>query len=182
MDKLGPTLIIIAIVIVVFAAMWWGWHRRSRRDSGLHADRTMPAALGAEHTSFDAFYVATTAHERPLNRLAVTGLGFRARATVGVFDAGIVLNLSGEQPVFIAASRIDSVDRATATIDRVVEHGGLVRLAWRIAGEPDDGPVTVDSYLRPIAPEAATAFIQAVGAIVSEGTPTAQDQRKRGAA
>jgi hypothetical protein len=189
-DKFGPTLIIAAITLLVFAAMWWGWRRRSRRDIGLRAEHELPETLGVERLRFDAFYVATTVHERPLERLAVPGLGFRARAHLAVHDAGIVLEIPGEPAVFVAAERIESADRATTTIDRVVEPGGLIRVAWRIAASPAargeaaqaaEPGTTVDSYLRPIAPEAAVSFLQAITAI-APAAKVSQTQRKRGAA
>ncbi|HWU47431.1 MAG TPA: hypothetical protein VN133_11800 [Humibacter sp.] len=184
MDKFGPTLIIAAITLLVFAAMWWGWRRRSRRDLGLRVEHDIPGSLGVERLRFDAFYVATTVHERPLERLAIPGLGFRARAHLTVHDTGIVLELAGEPPVFVAAARIESADRATTTIDRVVEPGGLIRLAWRIAASPaaqGEPGTTVDSYLRPIAPEAAASFLQAITTI-APAAKVSQTQRKRGAA
>jgi hypothetical protein len=45
--------------------------------------------------------------------------------------------------VFLASSRLVAVDRATVTIDRVVEPGGLIRIAWTA-----DEDTVVDSYLR----------------------------------
>lgn len=185
MDKLWPTLIIVAVTVVVFAAMWWGWRRRSRRDAPLRATRTVPARPGAERVVFDAFYVATTQHDRPLERVAIDGLGFRARAHVTVHDTGVTLTIPGQPPVFIAADTVSSLDRATATIDRVVEPGGLLRLAWRVP-VPGDGATVVDTYLRPIQPEAAASFIEAVRAIaphtVIDPTASSAKQRKRGAA
>ena len=214
MDRFGPTLVVAAITLLVLVGMWWGWRRRTRRDARLTAGHTAPQDLGDERVSFDAFYVATTAHDRPLERLAVAGLGFRARARVCVHDAGVTLSIPGERPVFIAARAIDAANRATVTIDRVVEPGGLVRLAWRIpvvasASTPTRVPSTpssapaapannapqaadprgtenegtlVDSYLRPIAPEAATAFLDTVAAIAPDAAVSTQTPRKRGAA
>jgi hypothetical protein len=52
------------------------------------------------------------------------------------------------------------------TIDRVVEPGGLLRLAWRIdaGGSVGAGPV-VDSYFRVIAPEDRTRLLDAIRSI-----------------
>jgi len=190
MDRFGPTLIVAIITLLVLVAMWWGWRRRSRRDAPLRVNHTVPGSLGDERLAFDAFYVATTTHDRPLERLAVAGLGFRARARLSVHDAGLTLAIPGELPVFIPASEILSADRATATIDRVVERGGLVRLAWALPASAGPTPTghagttgtPVDTYLRPIAPEAATAFLESVAAIAPAAAVTVHPQRKRGAA
>ncbi|HWU59594.1 MAG TPA: hypothetical protein VN045_12805 [Microbacteriaceae bacterium] len=169
MDKLWPTLIIVAIVIVVFGAMWWGWRRRSRRDSALQPTQEIPRELGTIHLETDLFYVATTEHGQPLERLAIRGLSFRGRAHVTVADAGIAIGVSGEPDVFIPADVIDSVATATVTIDRVVEPDGLVRLSWHIntAAGPGSGPV-VDSYLRAIEPDDRATLLAAVN-IISQG-------------
>jgi len=60
-----------------------------------------------------------------------------------VTDRGAALCLDGAPTVFLSKDRITHVDRATVTIDRVVEPGGLVRIAWNV-----DADTIVDSYLR----------------------------------
>jgi len=171
MDKLGPTLIIIAVVIVVFGAMWWGWRRRARRDAALQPTQAIPSELGAVHAELDVQYVATTEHAKPLERLAIRGLSFRGTAHLTLADAGIVLGVTGEHDVFIPASTIQSVDTTNVTIDRVVETGGLVRIAWRIntAMGTGSGPV-VDSYLRTIEPSDRTTLLDGVHAIAPHTT------------
>lgn len=171
MDKLGPTLIIVAVVIVVFGAMWWGWRRRARRDAALQPTQAVPSDLGAIRADFDAFYVATTEHAKPLERLAIRGLGFRGRARLTVAEAGIIVAVTGEKDVFIPAAVVDSVGTANVTIDRVVETGGLVRLAWHIntAAGTGAGPV-VDSYLRVVDPDDRARLLTAVRGIAPEAT------------
>jgi len=165
-DKLWPTLIIVAVVIVVFGAMWWGWRRRARRDAALRPTQTIPRQLGTVHLDTDLFYVATTEHAQPLERLAIRGLSFRGRAHVTVADSGIAIGVSGEPDVFIPADVIDSVATANVTIDRVVEPDGLVRLSWHIntAAGAGSGPL-VDSYLRTIDPDDRAKLLAAVNVI-----------------
>ena len=53
--------------------------------------------------------------------------------------------------MFLEASRIVGADRATWTIDRVVERDGLVRISWRVGpgSAPEAEPGTIaDSYVR----------------------------------
>lgn len=133
------TLAFLALLLVL---MFLGWRARQRRQSAIAAPAAVPAALGMVHGRFDGFYVATTVAGEPLNRIAVRGLGYRARAAVTVADAGIVLALRGESEVFIAVPALRDVTRATWTIDRVVEEGGLVLIAWRLGETP------VDTYFR----------------------------------
>jgi hypothetical protein len=88
-------------------------------------------------------YVSTTRHEQPLERVTVSPLEYRARGELAVTDRGVALCLDGAPTVFLASSRLVAVDRATVTIDRVVEPGGLIRIAWNA-----DDETIVDSYLR----------------------------------
>jgi hypothetical protein len=127
------------VLIIVLAVI--GWTTRRRRQRGIPAPEPMPADIGTIRGEFDGFYVSTTPDGQPLNRIAVRGLGFRARATIAVADGGVVLALPGNN-VFVPRERIREVTRANYTIDRVVEPGGLVLLAWEL------GDTKLDSYLR----------------------------------
>lgn len=134
--------ITIALAVVVLLAMLFSWRRRLRRDSVYTAPLGVPEH--AEVTSrHEVLYVSTTRHDRPLERLAIAPLAYRARGELAVTDRGIALCLDGSPTVFLSKDKLDGVDRATVTIDRVVEPGGLVRIAWRA-----DADTIVDSYLR----------------------------------
>ncbi|MFJ4225122.1 hypothetical protein [Microbacterium sp. NPDC089695] len=134
--------IMIALAVVVVLSMALAWRRRLRRDAGLAAPLGVP-----EHAEVidrhEVLYVSTTRHDQPLERLTMSPLAYRARGEVAVTDRGLALCLDGAPTVFLASSRLVGVDRATVTIDRVVESGGLVRVAWNAS---DD--TVVDSYLR----------------------------------
>ncbi|MDQ0645483.1 PH-like domain-containing protein [Microbacterium murale] len=134
--------ITILVAILILLSMYLAWRRRLRRD-GVHV-----APMGVpEHaevlTRHEVLYVSTTRHDQPLERLAITPLAYRARGEIAVTDRGAALCLDGVPTVFLASAKLVQVDRATVTIDRVVEPNGLVRLAWNVA---DD--MIVDSYLR----------------------------------
>lgn len=134
--------ITIAVALLVLLTMLLAWRRRQRRDSGIVAPLGVPehAEVASRH---EVLYVSTTKHAQPLERLAISPLAYRARGELAITDRGVALCLDGAPTVFLASSRLIDVDRATVTIDRVVEPGGLVRIDWRA----DDGTV-VDSYLR----------------------------------
>lgn len=147
MTKLLPALLIVAIVLLLFALMAFGWRARRRRQSALPAPATPPEELAGIRHREDLLYVATTLAEQPYERVAVAGLGFRGRAEVAVAAAGVVLEIAGSPPVFIPAESIDGVGLATWTIDRVVDADGLLFLRWRL------GDTAIDSYLRSSAPD-----------------------------
>ena len=140
MDKAVPGLIVAVVLAAVITVMWLGWRARVRRDAALVVPEVPEGYVPV--ASVDVLYVATTEAGRPLERLAVRGLGFRARAVLSIAPSGLVLAIPGEDPAFIGASALTSVGAANVAIDRVVESDGLVRLGWSIAGTP------CDSYLR----------------------------------
>ncbi|MGV2902219.1 hypothetical protein ACNPM4_11090, partial [Microbacterium sp. AGC62] len=128
--------------LLVLLTMLFAWRRRIRRDSVFTAPLGVPEHAAVSRRD-EVLYVSTTRHEQPLERLAVSPLAYRARGELALTDRGIALCLDGEPTVFLASARLVAVDRATVTIDRVVEPGGLVRIAWNI-----DDDTIVDSYLR----------------------------------
>lgn len=134
--------IMIALAVLVLLTMLFAWRRRLRRDSVLVAPLGVP-----EHAEVldrrEVLYVSTTRHDQPLERLTLSPLAYRARGEAAVTDRGLALCLDGAPTVFVASDRLVDIDRATVTIDRVVEPGGLVRVSWKVS---DD--TVVDSYLR----------------------------------
>ena len=132
--------IMLAFAVIAALLMLWGWSRRRRRDAQIVVPVGEP--VGSATFTANGFYVATTRHDEPMNRIAPSPLGFRSRADISVTEAGFALLLPGEKPVFIPASRIMGAGRATWTIDRVVERDGLVLVAW------SDGSQILDTYVR----------------------------------
>jgi len=164
MDRSIPAAITGVFLVIVLVLMWRGWLKRSRRDSALKAGYPMPSDVGIVLAGADAYYVATTVRDAPLERLAIPGLGFRARAALSVTEIGIILDLDGNPAVFVPAAAIDSVGAARVAIDRVVETDGLVRLGWRLSspsgGASIDTPV--DSYFRIIEPNDRGRLVDAI--------------------
>lgn len=172
MDRPVLAGIVLALLFVVLILMALGWQARKRRQSGFSEPHRTPTDFGPVLAEFEAFYVATTVAGERLNRVAVQGLGFRSRASVTVAGSGVVLALRGEQDVFIPAADIRTVTRATWTIDRVVEAGGLVLLGWNL------GDDAVDSYLRLDDSQALIDAIISVrpSAAVPPGTTTTEGE------
>jgi hypothetical protein len=143
-DNATRTRLLVYVLIgfaVIIGLAILGWSTRRRRQRNIPATAPMPADVGELIAEFEGFYVSTTLDGQPLNRVAVRGLGFRARVTIAVAQAGVVLDLPGNT-VFIPRADIREVTTGNYTIDRVVEPGGLVLLAWTL------GDAKLDSYLR----------------------------------
>lgn len=142
MSREGAVLIIAAVAALILLGMFLGWRARIRRDAGMSAPIGVPehAEVTARH---EILYVASTRHDEPLERVAISPLSYRARGELVFTDRGVALSLDGADTVFLASERLVAADLATVAIDRVVEANGLVRLVWRVA----DG-ILIDSYLR----------------------------------
>lgn len=171
------TIIVVIVLLGVLALMLRSWRRRTARDAALSAGYPQPAVLGRELASAAALYVATTPREQPLERLAIAGLGFRARGGVSVSPEGVLLELAGSPALFIPADALELVADATWAIDRAVEPGGLLLLGWRLApgvGAATETPVSVDSYFRFSDPADRRAISEAVNSI-APGSKTAAD-------
>lgn len=162
MDRSVSTTIVIAVIVLALFGMIAGWRGRRARQATLPHPLAVPSELGAELFHADVLYVATTLAGEPLNRVAVQGLGFRARASVTVTETGVILALDGEPDAFIPREHLRSIERATFTIDRVVESGGLVAIAWTL------GDTEVDSYLRAAEALDPTDLIAALTSLVSD--------------
>ncbi|NQX28549.1 hypothetical protein HQQ81_14470 [Microbacteriaceae bacterium VKM Ac-2854] len=142
-DKFLPTLVTIAIVLLIFLGMALSWRARRRRSAALAPEPVAVETLGAETAEVDAQYVATTVVEKPLERVLLPGLGFRGHAVLRMFEHGLVIEPRGEQPTSIPAANLRGAGVATYTIDRVVERDGLIAVTWAPQGD-----ALVDSYFR----------------------------------
>ena len=174
MDRALPAIITLLVLLGVLALMWRSWRARSRRDSGLPAGYPAPETPQQLLASAECYYVATTPRDQPLERLAIPGLGFRARANLEVTGAGLWLALQGERPVYLPGTAIDGLDAATMAIDRVVETDGLLRLGWRLQAADDTAAgQSVDSYFRLIDPDDRSRLSAAIRTMSADASRTA---------
>lgn len=153
MDRPALMAIVIAFLFLLLALMALGWRARKRRQKHIAAPVAPPADLGAALGSFDGRYVATTASGDQLDRIAVHGLGFRSLVTITVTTSGLLVQRPGNDDFWIAKSELRDLRRATWTIDRVVEKGGLELVEWSLADR------VVDSYFRMTQPAAFDAAV-----------------------
>ncbi len=148
---LASALIPLALIAL---GMVIGWRALRRRTSDIRGLAPVPSEAGETLFGEDLLYVATTRAGQPLQRIAVKGLAFRARAVLAVMSGGIRLDLAGARPGFIPAAALEGVGRATWTIDRVVSNDGLVLVRWR----QEAG--ALDSYFRSADPSALVEAIE----------------------
>ncbi len=159
-DRILPGAVVIGVLLLLLTLMVLGWRRRQRGQSDLPRPLAVPHDAGDETLRLDALYVASTRADDPLDRIAVAGLGYRARATVVVRERGIQLALAGEPDAYIPAEHVRFVTRATWTVDRVVETDGLVVISWLLGDTP------IDTYLRMSDATAPSALLSAIDSII----------------
>ncbi|PPH71358.1 hypothetical protein C5C90_14665, partial [Rathayibacter sp. AY1D4] len=143
MDRAAITIVIAAVVVLVFVGMLLSWRARRRRSAALAPEPVPASSLGAEVERVDLPYVATTRFEQPLERVVLPGLGFRGNAVLRLHERGVVIAPVGERETVIPASLLRGAGQGSYVIDRVVEEGGLLVISWSPRGDE-----TVDSYLR----------------------------------
>lgn len=151
--------IVVVFLVLLLALMYVGWRARRKRQSDVAKPADVPAERGAAIGDFAGKYVATTESGKPLERIAVHGLGFRGPVSVGVTESGLAARIAGGDEFWIPAHDVRGLTRATWAIDRVVEPDGLQVVAWAL------GDRVVDSYFRLDEPQ---AFEAAVGRLTAE--------------
>lgn len=132
MDKVIGTTIVLVLITTALVLMGLSWQRRQRRDLA-YGMAVAATSSGVRIFSVDCWYVATTPRDNPLERLAIAGLAYRAKATVSVESHAILIEPAGEHPTLIDSTVIDGIRAADATIDRSAGRGSLTALDWTAA-------------------------------------------------
>lgn len=142
MDKFIGAIVVISLVAVALSLMFFSWQRRRRRDfsfvTASNSDLNETQLLAV-----NCFYVSTTPRDQPLERLAIPGLEFRARATVRLSRSGVIIEPRGEIQTVIPAEQLSGVRAADATIDRSAGRASLTVLDWTAPSG-----VEISSFLR----------------------------------
>ena len=155
MDKVLPTVLIVAAVAAILSLMVLSWRRRGRSQAHLPELHAVPSEIGDVLGVFEGLYLATTPSGDRLNRITVHDLGFRRRGSLTVATEGFVL--LGDR--FIPAASVSGVSRASWTIDRGVEPNGLSVISWTLGETP------IDSYFRLDDPE---GFLSAASSTIDK--------------
>ena len=152
--------VVLAFLAIVLGLMVLGWWLRRRKQRGIPSLAVAPTEL-TDPQEFEGLYVSTTSVENPLDRIAVRGLGFRARTTVLVAAEGVLFAIAGQPNSFLPRADLKKVGRASWTIDRGVEPDGLVVIDWTL------GEQALASYFRMENPE---GFFTAVHDLIKLGS------------
>ena len=178
--RIGLTLGVLLLVLLVLAGYRRGWRRRreSQSESGLGVCPTRSGKSLREpssvHESFRVKYIGTAKSDDHFTRI-IAG-GGPARAQMLVSGSGIEIDRQGESPIHIAAGSIVNAGSGNGLLQKAYSRHGLLMITWRW----NDQEVTSgfwlaerDEHIRALgAIEDVTAVPQATG--VAEGSGTTQ--------
>ena len=169
--------IVVAVVVLALAGMLWSWRRRGAAQRGLRLPQGEGG--GPERAEASGTYLATTFGGRPLERVSGAGLGFRARCRLAVTDHGLLVELAGAQPFTVPAAVITGAGTGTWALDRAVEQGGLLIVAWAL--EDAGTAVPVESAFR-LDAHGQAAVLAALHELVQSAVQDAADHPTPGGA
>lgn len=151
MDYLPAILITLGIIVVIVAAMLWGWRNQQRRHGQIAQPAAVPAEadLGEPLLAVEGQYVSTTFAEDALTRVNAHTLGDRGNALIHVHPAGVVYYREGAQNFFIPSDQLTGVRYSSGQSGKFVEKDGLVTLDWLLGQPPQQTPLAVQTGFRP---------------------------------
>ncbi|WP_041684617.1 PH-like domain-containing protein [Renibacterium salmoninarum] len=155
MDKLGPVLFAVALVLAIFVLMAIGWRNRKRNQAGFPDLPEIPT-LSEPNFAVAGQYVSTTRAGDWLDRIAVHGLGVRSAAQIEIFPEGVLISRSGAGDLFLAREQIQEVRTESGMAGKFVEKDGLVVLTWQW------GEILLDSGFRTRRAEDRTPLLAAL--------------------
>ena len=129
-DLVAIAVLAIFAALVVFSIN--AIRQRMKKQASMGSLLAVEELDGALFAEVAAKYVSTVFTGRPLERIVSNGLMHRGLAQIRFLSDGIQVIRTGEVSFAIAASSIIDVSRASATIDRGVESGGLLAISWRL--------------------------------------------------
>jgi hypothetical protein len=136
---------------LIYALLYAAWLRKQRRhtSAAVAVEGGDAPARGPEGSAVvaEGTYISTTSAESRLERVAVAGLGNRAKATLtvrrGAPDELIRYDRQGESGVVIPAARLLHVRRDRGMAGKFVGANRLLVVQWRA----DDGSIYETSFL-----------------------------------
>ena len=186
MTRTESVLLLVLLVLVVYALMYAGWRRRSRRHPTAAvatrpavADRAGPGGAGAgsagtasstEELRAEGTYVSTTTVASRLERVAAGGLGVRARATMAVGLDGVRWERQGAAEVHVGPERLTGVGRERGMAGKWVGQNRLVVVTWCA----DDGSEFATGFLPRLSAQ-TQELVDAVGRHLPVGTTTSDN-------
>jgi len=173
MDRLWWTLATVGLVLLVAASLWWGWRNRAARQSDLPDLPPVPVTPVARNRAEDliqpltGLYVSTTMAGRWQDRIVAHGLGRRAMCVAHLRADGILIDRTGDQPIFIPAADLHGIRTAPGIAGKVMAiPTGILVLTWALGDQDLDTGIRADDL------DQQRGWLKAVGARVGSPNTT----------
>ncbi|CAN5561105.1 hypothetical protein BH24ACT11_BH24ACT11_17270 [soil metagenome] len=127
-------LLVLVLVVLIWAAMWWGWRGRAGRQQRLAEPRWLSAAgIGDTGSRLRCTYLGTTTAGDWLDRISAHGLGRRGPAELTAAGGELLVHRPGAGGFAIGAAELLSVRREAGIANRLApRHLGVVVVRWRL--------------------------------------------------
>jgi len=136
-------LVIVLIIGALIRRMLRGWKHRGERQAELVGEvATMPEMLGSATVApTRGLYLGSTLAPDWLERIAVGDWGYRSKAVLTRYPAGILLERSGATPIWIPQDAVTAIRSVRAMAGKVIpgagrgkpnSPGGILAIRWRL--------------------------------------------------
>jgi hypothetical protein len=159
------TLVLVAVLALVYLGMWRGWQHRVRRtQAALPHLPEVPAAAqrGSVVVVAEGIYVSTTTEGRWLDRVAAHGLGSRATGSLTVHRAGLLYDRAGAATLWVPRADVVAARDERAQAGKVRRKGGIVLVTWQ------RGPARFDTGFVPRYATDRPRLLAAIAALTEE--------------
>lgn len=136
MDRVLLTLAFVLLWVILVLLMWKGWRGRARRQADVIGELpAVPGDLGDELIApTTGLYVGSTLAPSWQDRIAVGDLGHRASAELARYRRGILLERTGESPIWIPQESIRAIRTERGIAGKVMTEGGVLVIRWELPG------------------------------------------------
>jgi hypothetical protein len=135
LDRVLLTLATFAFAGGCYWLMLRGWRSRQRRQGDLPAPPAPPAvAAPVVVPAVSGFWVGTTSEHDWLDRIAVHGLGDRAKSALTVRDDGVHVDRDGLPHLWLPFDAVVHAEPGDALAGKYMGRDMLLLLTWRLGG------------------------------------------------
>jgi len=163
----------VLVGVLLLLVVIGGRRRLAQRTRGVvPAPPEPPADLGARRLEpVEATYVTTTLGGDWLARVGAHGLGDRSVAAVSVHDAGVLVERTGADPVFVPADAVRRVALAPGMAGKFVGTDSIVVVSWLAPADATAPATVLDTGVRPRHPADRARLVDAVRALAAGPDP-----------
>ncbi|WP_024796461.1 PH-like domain-containing protein [Tomitella biformata] len=153
MESTASNVAVVAFFIVMWGliafAMYRGWKRKSANQQAWIGELpAVPKKLGTPRVEqATGLYIGTAFAENWQARVAASGLGARANATLVGYPDGVVLERDGSEPLWIPRTAIIEVRTDRRLAGKAMTEDGLLVIRWHPPGSNDE-TIQIDSGFR----------------------------------